>query len=372
MVGTDLKVPMADLKAQYRNLKPEIDGAVQSVLENGAFILSDSVVSLEEEVARYCGASFGIAVNSGTDAITLSLAALGIGPGDEVITTPFTFVATTEAIVLLGGVPVYVDVDPATFNLDAEKIEEKITARTKAILPVHLFGQTADTRRIAEIAAKHGLKVVWDGAQAIGSESYGLPVGAFGDAVTLSFYPTKNLGGAGDGGMILTNDGELAEKLRYLRFHGSKGSYSYKVVGYCSRLDGIQAAVLRVKLKYLDEWTEVRRSNAETYRSLLSDLDIILPYEDPNSKHVYHQFTIRCKNRASVRDFLGSQGVGTGIFYPGPLHLEEAYRYLGYKRGDLPEAEKTCDEVLSLPIVPELTDVQLAKVASAMREFYGK
>ncbi|HEY3298041.1 MAG TPA: DegT/DnrJ/EryC1/StrS family aminotransferase, partial [Armatimonadota bacterium] len=269
-----------------------------------------------------------------------------------------------------GGKPVYSDIDPRTFNLDPDLIEEKITSRTKAILPVHLFGQAADTKKILDIAKRHGLKVVWDGAQAISAESYGCGVGAYGDAVTLSFFPTKNLGGAGDGGMILTNDDELAEKLRYLRFHGSNGSYSYKYVGYCSRLDEIQAAILRVKMKYIDEWTELRRANAAAYGSLLADLDLTLPVEESFNKHVYHQYTIRSGKRDELKAYLGEQGISSGIYYPGSLHLEEAYGYLGYKLGDLPAVETACNEVLSLPVFPEMTDEQFAYVVQGIRSFY--
>lgn len=361
---------MADLQSQYQSIRCDIDDAVHAVMENCRYILGDNVKTLEEEVSNYCGAKYGIGVNSGTDAIALALCALGVGPGDEVITTPFTFVATTEVIALLGAKPVYADIDPKTFNLDPDKIEEKITSRTKAILPVHLYGQAADVVRIPEIAKRHGLKVVWDGAQAIGAESHGKPVGVYGDVMTLSFFPTKNLGGAGDGGMILTDDADLAEKLRYLRFHGSAGSYFYKYVGYCSRLDEIQAAILRVKLRHLDKWTELRRRNAEEYRRLLSDTGIILPIEEAFNKHAYHQFTIRSSKRDELKDYLASKEVSSGVYYPSPLHLEEAYRYLGYAPGDLPVAEQTCREVLSLPIVPETSEEQLAYVASSIRSFF--
>lgn len=365
-----MRVPMADLKAQYQSIGHEIDAAVHAVMENCRFILGENVKALEEEVAEFCGAAHGVGVNSGTDALVLALAAAGIGKDDEVITTPFTFVATTEAIALLGAKPVYADIDPRTFNLDPDQIESKVTPRTKAILPVHLYGQTADTKRISEIADRHGLRVIYDGAQAIGAEAYGLPIGAYGDAVTLSFFPTKNLGGAGDGGMILTNDAELAEKSRYLRFHGSGGTYSYQCVGYCSRLDEIQAAILRAKLPHLAEWTDSRRRNADTYRHLLSDIDIVLPVEECFGKHVYHQFTIRCRKRDQLREHLKSREVDTGIYYPGPSHLEEAYRYLGHAPGDFPQAELACQEALSLPIFPELTDQQLAHVACSIRSFF--
>ena len=364
-----MRVPIADLKTQYQSIKKDIDDAVFSVLESCGFILGPNVAALEEKIAEYCGASYGVGVNSGTDAIALALTAMGVGHGDEVITTPFTQVATTEVIALLGAKPVYADIDPQTFNLDSNKIEGKITSKTKAILPVHLYGQCADVKRIGEIAKKHGLRLLYDGAQAIAAEAQGKPIGAFGDAVTLSFFPTKNLGAAGDGGMILTNNADLAEKLRYLRFHGSAGTYSYKYIGYCSRLDAIQAAILMAKLPHLDGWTELRRRNAETYRCLLSDLDIVLPKEEPFNKHVYHQFTIRHRERDRLREYLKSREIDTGVYYPAPLHLEEAYRYLGYGPGDLPEAERTCREVLSLPVFPGLTEQQLAHVAHSIRSF---
>ena len=364
-----MRVPMADLQGQYQRIKSELDSAVLAVMAKCQFGLGDNVKALEQEIAASCGAKYGIGVASGTDAIALSLVALGIGRGDEVITTPFTFVATTEVIALIGAKPVYADIDPETFNLDPQQIESKITSRTKAILPVHLYGQAADVTPISEIAARHGLRVIYDGAQAIGAETLGKPIGVFGDAVTLSFFPTKNLGAAGDGGMVLVNDEDLAEKLRCLRFHGSGGTYSYRQVGYCSRLDEIQAAVLRTKLPYLREWTAARRGNAETYRGLLSEVPIKLPEEKAGNKHVYHQFTIRSSDRDRLKDYLKSREIDSGIYYPSPLHLEEAYRYLGYKPGDLPEAERACREVLSLPVFPELTDQQLAHVAGSIRSF---
>jgi dTDP-4-amino-4,6-dideoxygalactose transaminase len=361
---------MADLKGQYQSIKEEVDAAVRAVMENGRYILGENVKGLEQEVANHCGAAYGVGVASGTDALGLALAAIGVRHGDEVITTPFTFVATTEVIALLGAKPVYVDIDPETFNLDPGRVEEKITPRTKAVLPVHLYGQAADVTRILEIASRHGLKVIWDGAQAIGAEALERPIGAYGDATTLSFFPTKNLGAAGDGGMVLTNDPELAEKVRLLRFHGSGGTQSYRYVGYCSRLDELQAAVLRTKLPHLPEWIEARRQNAGTYDYLLSDLDLVLPEETVGNKHVFHQYTIRCAGRDGLRQGLKDREIDTGLYYPGPLHLEEAYRYLGYKLGDFPEAERACREVLSLPVFPEITEQQLAHVAHSIRSFF--
>ena len=365
-----MRVPMADLVAQYQSIKTEVDSAVREVMETGRFILGENVKCLEEEIAQFCGAAHGVGVNSGTDAIALALAAVGVGHGDEVITTPFTFVATSEVIALLGAKPVYADIDPVTFNLDPAQIESKITDNTKAILPVHLYGRAADVERISEIARSRGLKVIYDGAQAIGAEALGKPIGAHGDGVTLSFFPTKNLGAAGDGGMVLTGDEELAEKVRSLRFHGSGGSYAYRHVGYCSRLDAIQAAILRTKLPHLESWTESRRRHAAEYSHLLRDEPLTLPEEDGRGRHVYHQFTIRCADRDRLKEYLKSRDVDTGVYYPGPLHLEEAYRYLGYKPGDFPEAERACREVLSLPIFPEMTEQQLAHVACAIRCFY--
>ena len=361
---------MADLKAQYAALKSELDVAVLDVLGSGRFILGDNVKALEQEVARICGSRHGIGVASGTDALVLALSALGIGEGDEVITTPFTFVATVEAISLLGATPVFADIDPLTFNLDPAEVERRITGRTRAILPVHLYGQPADIGRLTDLAKSHDLRIVWDGAQAIGSEYDGKGIGAYADALTLSFYPTKNLGGAGDGGMIVTDDAELAEKLRYLRFHGSGGSYSYKYVGYCSRLDEIQAAILRVKTPHLAAGNEARRRNARMYHESLGDLGIELPVEAANCKHIYHQFTVRSKNRDELKNHLKARDIDTGVFYPGPLHLEEAYRYLGCVEGDFPEAERACREVLSLPVFPELSSDQLRHVASSVRTFF--
>lgn len=364
----NLAIPIANPKAQYLALKNEIAAAVEQVFDSCSFILGPNVNALEQEVPEFCEARFGIGVNSGTDAIVVALAAAGIGPGDEVITTPFTFVATTEAIMIVGAKPVYVDIDPTTFNLDTSLIEEKITPRTKAILPVHLYGQCADIESIEEIARKHGLKLISDGAQAIGSMHKGKGIGAFGDASTLSFYPTKNLGGCGDGGMVLTNDEELYARAKSLRFHGMDGAYSYQYVGYCSRLDELQAAVLRVKLKKIREWNDARRANAAYYIEELKDLPIELPIAKPENYHIYHQFTIRFAKRDELKEKLQQKGIGSAVFYPSPLHVQKAYTSLGYKEGDFPESERAAREVLSLPIFPELTRAELEEVASAVRE----
>jgi dTDP-4-amino-4,6-dideoxygalactose transaminase len=367
-----LAIPVANPKAQNLALKDEIAAAVQQVFESGQFILGPNVTALEQEVADFCEAGIGIAVNSGTDAIVVALAACGVGPGDEVITTPFTFVATTEAIMIVGAKPVYVDIEPSTFNLDPAKVEAAITLNTKAILPVHLYGQCAEVGRIGEIAAKHGLKVVYDGAQAIGSRSDGKGIGVYGDASTLSFYPTKNLGGCGDGGMVLTCDDEVARMSKSLRFHGMDGNYSYEHVGYCSRLDEIQAAVLRVKLKRIAEWNEARRKHAAYYIDALRDLPLSLPEAQTENYHIYHQFTLRFSKRDELKTKLAERGVGSAVFYPSPLHLQNAYLNLGYKQGDFPEAEKAASEVLSLPVFPELEQEQVETVASAIRESVGE
>ena len=363
-----MAIPVANPKSQFLALKDEIAVAVAQVFESCTFILGPNVKELEGEISTFCEAGTGIAVNSGTDAIVVALAAAGVGPGDEVITTPFTFVATTEAIMIVGAKPVYVDIDPNTFNLDPNKIEEKITSKTKAILPVHLYGQCCDIQIMESIAAKHGLKLVADGAQAIGSLHNGKGIGAYGDASTLSFYPTKNLGGAGDGGMVLVNDEEIAARAKSLRFHGMDATYSYQYVGYCSRLDEIQAAVLRVKFKKIRQWNEARRSNAAYYIEAMKDLPIKLPIAKPENYHIYHQFTIRFDRRDELKAKLQEKEVGSAVFYPSPLHLQKAYMNLGYKLGDFPESEKAALEVLSLPVFPELTTGERNQVAVAVVE----
>lgn len=363
-----MAVPIANPKAQYLALKDEIDAAVQEVFESCHFILGPNVARLEEEIAAYCGARHGIAVNSGTDAIVIALAACAVGPGDEVITTPYTFVATTEAVMIVGAKPVYVDIDPETFNLNPDLIEQAITPRTKAILPVHLYGQCADIEQMESIARRHNLKLIADGAQAIGSLHRGRGIGQYGDAATLSFYPTKNLGGCGDGGMVLTNSDEIAERARSFRFHGMDGSYTYKYVGYCSRLDEIQAAILRIKLKRLKQWNDGRRANAAHYIEAFAGLPLKLPIAKPENYHIYHQFTVRHPKRDDLKAKLQDKGVGSAVFYPGPLHLQAAYASLGYKEGDFPESETAAMEVLSLPVFPELSSADRDAVTAAVRE----
>jgi dTDP-4-amino-4,6-dideoxygalactose transaminase len=369
-----MTIPMADPRAQYAGLKSEIDTAVLNVLANGQYGLTEKTAELEQAIALRSGAEFGIALNSGTDALLVSLMALDILPGDEVITTPFTFVATAEVIALLGAVPVFADIDPATFNIDPAQVAARIGARTRAILPVHLFGQMADMAALNAVAADFGLPLIGDAAQAIGCSQNGRQVASVSDLTTLSFYPTKNLGAAGDGGMVLTNDAAVAEKMRYLRFHGSKGTYQYKYVGICSRLDALQTAVLAAKLPRLDGWNDARRKNAAFYDAAFVSLSgIVTPATAAGNVHTFHQYTVRVGGgrRDALRAFLAERGVATGIFYPGALHLQEAYLRYGGKPGDCPHAERATGEVLSLPVMPELTEEQRGYVADSVRAFYA-
>jgi dTDP-4-amino-4,6-dideoxygalactose transaminase len=369
-----MKVAMADLPAQYAGLKNEIDDAVLQVLASGQYGLTAATAEFEATVARKSGVRHGIGLNSGTDALLLALMALDSNPGDEVITTPFTFVATAEMIALLGLTPVFADIDPATFNIDAAEVERRITPRTRAILPVHLFGQMADMEALSRVAQAHNLPLIGDAAQAIGCEHGGKGVAEWSLLTTLSFFPTKNLGAAGDGGMILTDDDALAEKLRYLRFHGSKGTYHYKYVGVCSRLDAIQTAVLAVKLPHLDDWNQARRSNAAFYdRAFAHVPGLTTPDTLPGNIHTYHQYTLRIANgrRDDLRQFLADHEVASGIYYPGALHLQEAYLHYGGKPGDCPHAERAAEEVLSIPIMPELTTSQRDYVAETVIRFFA-
>jgi len=364
-------IPILDLQAQYRTIRPEIEAAIQEVLEGGNFILGPNVKALEKELAAYCGCSYGVGVASGTDALRLAIDALEINRGDEVITTPFTFIATANTVSRAGAVPVFCDVEPRTFNLEPQLVERAITPRTKAILPVHLFGQAADMGPLMEMAARYNLAVIEDSAQAIGATYNGRPTCSFGALGCLSFYPTKNLGAYGDAGMVITSSEEVAGQLDVLRRHGGRKKYYHERVGYNSRLDEIQAAILRVKLRYLDEWTTARRQVAARYGELLAGLPVTTPYEAPGRRHVYHQYTIRAPRRDELQAFLKQQGIGTMIYYPLPLHLQGLYTGMGLGEGSFPEAEKAAREVLSLPIYPELTEVQIQEVAAAIAAFYG-
>jgi dTDP-4-amino-4,6-dideoxygalactose transaminase len=358
-------IPLVDLKAQYNSIKQEINQAINEILESGHFILGENVSHLEEEIAQYCGTKYAVGVASGTDALILSLDALEVKGGDEVITTPFTFIATTEAIRRVGARPVFVDIDLKTYNLDVNQIESKITYRTKAILPVHLYGQACDMDSIMNIAKKYNLHVIEDCAQAIGAEYKGRKVGSIGDVGALSFFPSKNLGAYGDGGMVITNNEEIAKKVRMLRAHGCEKKYYHLIDGYNSRLDELQAAILRVKLHYLNEWNEKRRQNAYYYNKLLNSFDsetIITPFEPNYNKHIYYLYTIRTPHRDILQNTLSSYGISTSVYYPVPLHLQEVYKDMGYKKGDFPIAEQCSKEVLSLPIYPELTKEQIEEI----------
>jgi len=352
-----MKVPLLDLKAQYASIRDEIQAALNRVVESQTFILGPEVKALENEIAAYCGCAHAIGVSSGTDALLVALMAMDIKPGDEVITSPYSFSATAGSIARLGARPVFVDIDPKTFNIDAAAIPARVTSRTRAIIPVHLFGQIADMPPILEIARKYKLRVIEDAAQAIGAELNGVRAGSIGDVGCISFYPSKNLGGFGDGGMIVTNDGNLADRIRLLRNHGFRTKYYNEVLGGNFRLDEIQAAVLRVKLNHLERWTEARRRNSLVYRQNLAETSSVeLPWEAPNSRHVFNQFVIRARRRDKVMAHLKEQGIGCEIYYPVPLHLQPCFKDLsGYKEGDFQISETAAKESLALPIYPELT-----------------
>ncbi len=366
-----MQIPIFTPVRQYLNLKDEIDKAIQKVLEGGNFILGEEVKEFESKVADYLGAKHAIGVASGTDALQIALMAIDLKPGDEVITTPFTFVATAETIALLGGKPVYVDIDEKTYNINPDLIEEKITEKTKAIIPVHLYGQPAEMDKIMDVARRYNLYVIEDSAQAFGAEYKNRKVCTFGDISCISFFPTKNLGAFGDAGMIVTNNDELAEKIRMIRVHGSKIRYHHEILGVNSRLDTLQASILLVKLKYLDRWNERRSEIAKKYNDSFKNLDgIITPYCEPYNKHIYHQYTIRTGQRDGLAQFLKERGIQTAVHYPIPLHLQKAFSYFGYKPGDFPIAEQCSKEVLSLPMFPELTDEEVDHVVKSVNEFF--
>ena len=361
-------IPLLDLKAQYLTIKEEIDAAVLNVLDSSKFILGPEMKALEAEVAAFCGTKYGVAVGNGTDALMLTLRAYGVGSGDEVITTPFTFFASAETVSQVGATPVFVDIDPLTLNMDLNKVEEKITPRTKAIVAVHIFGQMLDVERLREIAARHDLIVIEDAAQAIGAEYRGKRAGSLGHAATFSFFPTKNLGAYGDAGMIVTDDEHIAAKLRMLRFHGCQVKYYHDEIGYNSRMDEMQAAILRVKLRYLDRWNGKRRENAQVYNELLAGLPLQTPGIDPLATPIYHLYILRVPEREQVMKALQAAGIANAIYYPVPLHLQKAYSHLAYKAGDLPVAEHACTEALAIPLYPELTREQQEEVVAVLRQ----
>jgi len=368
-----------DLSGQYRKIRRELLEEVRKVCDSGHFVLGKNVAGLEAEVAAYCGAKYGVGVASGTDALLLALMAADVKCGDKVITTPFTFFATAGSIARLGAVPVFVDIDPATFNLDPDAFEahlKKSGRGVKAVIPIHLYGQCADMARIKKTAKRYGIKVIEDAAQSIGAEYNGARAGSLGEMACLSFYPTKNLGGIGDGGMITTDNGKIAERLRMLRVHGSRERYYHDEVGVNSRLDEIQAAALRVKLKYLDAWAAGRIKNALRYDTLFAKAGleglVTPPFVAPGCRTVYNQYVIRAKDRDALRAHLSAAGVGSEIYYPVPLHLQKCFKYLGYKKGAFPISEKAAKAVLALPIYPELKPAEQSYVVDSIAGFYAR
>ncbi|MBI3959624.1 MAG: DegT/DnrJ/EryC1/StrS family aminotransferase [Chloroflexi bacterium] len=370
-------VPLLDLKAQYATIREEVRAAIDGVLESQYFILGPEVEALEAEVAAYCQCRYGIGVSSGSDALLVALMAINLQAGDEVITTPYTFFATAGAIVRLGGKPVFVDIDPATYNLDPFALEDAVTPRTRAILPVHLYGQMVEMDPVMEVADRHGLHVIEDVAQAIGAEYRGRRAGCIGHCGCFSFFPSKNLGGVGDGGLVTTNDPKLADRVKLLRGHGARPKYHHKVVGGNFRLDALQAAVLRVKLRHLDRWTAARQHNAESYRrrlaasGLVSDGRVVLPVDAGYGRHIYNQFVIRAERRDGLAHYLKQQQIGTEVYYPLPMHLQECFAGLGLREGAFPQSESAAQESLALPIYPELSDAMLERVVQAIGEFYS-
>ena len=366
-----MNIPLVDLHAQYVPLKDEIFSEMEKVFETMHLFLGENVQVLEKDFAQFCGAQFGIGVSDGTAALQIILRALGIGPGDEVITVSQTFIATAEAIVLAGAIPVFVDIKGDTCLMDVDEVEAKITPRTKAILPVHLYGQTVDMDPLLKIASRHHLKVIEDACQAHGASYKGSRAGSLGDAAGFSFYYSKNLGALGEGGFITTSDPEIARKARMIRDHGSERRYYHDLVGFNGRLDEIQAVVLRAKLPHLVEYNELRRKHALRYNELLSSLPVITPIERPENQHIYHMYVIQAPRRDELQIWLKERGIGTGIHYPVPIHLQNSMSDLGGKKGDFPITEKVVDQVLSLPMYAELTDDAIRTVASSINEFYN-
>ena len=361
-----MTVPFVDLKQQYLGIKDEILAAVDKVFESTQFVLGKEVAAFEEEFAAFCGTRHAVAVNSGTSALHLALLSAGIGPGDEVITVPCTFVATVAAVVYTGARPVFVDVDPVSYTMDPKQIEAAITPRTKAILPVHLYGNPADMKAIIAIARRHGLTVIEDAAQAHGAEYHGQRCGSIGDLGCFSFYPGKNLGAYGEGGIVTTNNPEFVRTIRMLRDWGAEKKYEHVLKGFNYRMEGVQGAILRVKLRYLEAWTEARRAHAARYAAVLEDSGLKLPAEAPDTRHVYHVYAVRTPQRSELMQSLNSQGVQTGIHYPIPVHLLPAYSDLGYQQGHFPVSEAIAAEELSLPMFPEMTDEQIEAVGEAL------
>jgi len=377
-VDTDCPVPFIDLVAQYQTIRDEVREVVDECFETQRFVLGEEVSALEEEIAAYCDSKHAIACASGTDALVLALLALGVQPGDEVITSPFTFFASAGSIHRVGATPILVDIDPVSYNLCPEKVQAAITPRTKAIMPVHLFGQCADMEPLWRLSVQHNVPLIEDAAQAIGAEYHGRRAGVLGTIGCFSFFPTKNLGGAGDGGIMTTDDDATAERLKRLRVHGDAGGYNHLEVGFNSRLDAIQAAVLRVKLRHLDKWTEARQENARRYGELLREAQLLdaveLPCTLPDRRHVFNQYTLRVRGeqRDEVMQTMRSQQIGCAVYYPIPLHLQHCFAHLGYQAGDLPEAERAAAEVLSLPIYSEMPAEHQNRVVSGLTHALGR
>lgn len=374
---TERQIPLLDLRAQHATIREEVVSAMMRVVDSQKFILGEEVQKLEEELAPYCGAKYAVGCASGSDALSLALMMLDIQPGDEVLTVPFTFFATAGAIARLGAKPVFVDIDPATFNMDMNRVEDALKShpRVRAVIPVHLFGACVDMDPLTEIAARRGISVIEDAAQSIGSEYKHRRAGSIGDAGCFSFFPSKNLGGYGDGGLLTTNDRERAERLKALRIHGRTGKYIHDWIGVNSRLDALQAAVLRVKFRYLDGWTARRQQNANLYRQLLSAsrIPVTSPVEAPyQTRHIYNQFVIRCSERDKLQTYLKEHGVGTEVYYPLSLHLQKCFSGLGYKAGDFPVSEKASGEVLALPVNPEVSAEDVEYVCRTIQSFYAR
>ncbi|MCB1195648.1 DegT/DnrJ/EryC1/StrS family aminotransferase [bacterium] len=366
-----MNIPLIDIHAQTQSCRAELNEAIAHVIDRTAFIMGTEVASLEKRLAAYTGSAYAVGCASGTDALILALRALDIGPGDEVITTPFTFFATAGAIVTVGAKPVFADIDLSTFNINADLIEEKITFRTRCIMPVHLFGQCADMEKIRSIAQKYSLTIIEDAAQSLGASFDNTMAGALGTLGCFSFYPTKNLGCMGDGGMIVTDSQHAADQAALLRVHGSSSEYTHTIVGTNSRLDTIQAAVLLVKMNYLDKWTEQRRLHAQRYGKDLANIDgCMLPVENQRCRHVYNQFTLLCQRRDELQAYLRGKGIGTRIYYPLPLHLQDSLAFLGHKKGAFPQSELAAHQALSIPVYPELTGIQQDYISRCIQEFY--
>lgn len=362
-------IPFINLKQQYESIKSEIDSAIQRVIDNSSFSLGQEVELFEKEFADFCGVTYGIGVSSGTDALHLALLACGVGKGDEIITVPNTFIATTEAVSMCGAVPVFVDIDEATYNIDVSQIEAAISEKTKAIIPVHLYGRVAEMESIRSVAEAYNLKIIEDACQAHGALYKGKKAGSFGHAAAFSFYPSKNLGAFGDGGIVVTDSKEIADRIRLLRHHGHRTKSIHEVEGFCSRLHGLQAAILRVKLQHLDEWNRSRRRNAELYEEFLAPAQVMTPNGRDTNNHVYHLYVIRANNRNALKNVLAEKGIDSGIHYAVPLHLQPAYNRLGYRLGDFPVTEKVTGEILSLPMHPELGAGDIERIAAEVRVF---